>query len=138
MINMKLIIAILVLAIVLVAGCTQQQSEARDNFTQESENASKAIHEATEGMKADLKIELARNVQNVINVGMRNIGTVDIYLEKITVYVDEEPKSTVGNTGILNPGQVAMFNVTDATNSCNKTLKVVLSSGREDMTMIKC
>jgi len=135
---MKLIIAILILAIVFMAECTQQQSQSKDNIEQISENASKTIHETTESMKARVSIESAINNQNVIKVGIRNTGSDDIFLEKIKAYVNEETKGIEGNIGILNPGQVAMFNVTDATNSCNKIIKIVLSSGLEDSRIIMC
>ena len=134
-------IIVLVLVTALIAGCTQPVPNQNKNLTETGENASKTIQEPE---STQFRVEFARNVQNVIKVGIRNTGNEgNIYLEKIKVYVDTEAKTITNIVGMksnvtIEPVEAATFDVIGVNNPCNKLIKIVLSSGLEDGRRVSC
>ncbi len=135
---MKKILLLGLIAIIFITGCTQQKTQI-ENFTETKEKAEETIEGIRRSMGMQITIESARSkTLKDVEVSIRNTGIVDINLEEIEAFIDEEPKNIKGNIGILKPGQPTSFNITEVTNPCNKVLKIIIESGLEDYATIMC
>jgi flagellin-like protein len=90
------------------------------------------------GMKA--KIEVAQFYSaNWVNATIRNIGTVNIDIAKLGIFVDGVLSTYNPNTGILAPGSTITINITNATPACTgKVLEISFENGFEDYETIAC
>ena len=109
-----------------------------NNLTTIATNATK---EATNTMGMQARIEVAQFYSaNWVNATIRNIGTVNIDVAKLGIFVDGVLSTIYSpNTGMLAPGSTITINITNATQACTgKVLKISFENGFEDYVTIAC
>ena len=133
-------IILIVMIVVSLAGVTWTWYNGI--VTTVTEANTNATSTATSALGTQMRIEAARydSVKRLVNVTMRNIGTVDIDLSKLGTYVDGSFCATyTPNTGRLTPGDTRSIGITNTTAACkNKVVKITLDSGFEDYRTISC
>jgi FlaG/FlaF family flagellin (archaellin) len=135
------IISIILIVMIVVALGGMTYTWFRGMVGSLSESAENATSTATNtlGMRAELEAVKYYSA-NKVNATIRNSGTVNINKSKIGAFVDGKycPVYTP-NSGILSPGAVETFSITNTTAACpNKVLKITVESGLESYRTIVC
>ena len=91
-----------------------------------------------ENMMQQFGIQSITYTGDTLRVSIINVGGNDIDVSLISALIDNSNKNIVGNTGTISPGEIASFNVTSASGSCNKVLVLRLPSGTMDSSSIVC
>ncbi len=100
-----------------------------------------ATESATSRIGTQGRIGVARFYPSTwVNATIRNIGTVDIDLSKLGIFIDGVLSTTyTPNTGKLTPGSTITINITNTTAACtDKILKISFPSSIEDYKTISC
>jgi len=101
--------------------------------------AANATNTATSIVSMEARIEAARFYPTKwVNASFRNIGTVNISLAKLGVFIDGVLSTYSPNTGMLSPGNVETINITNTTQACGKVLKITFENGFEDYRTVTC
>jgi flagellin-like protein len=104
-------------------------------------SATSATQAATNKIGIKARIEVAQFYSpNWVNATIRNIGTVNIDMAKLGIFVDSVLSTVYNpNTGMLTPGSTVTINITNATPACTgKVLEISFESGFEDYETIAC
>ena len=108
-------------------------------FQSISESAGETVTGSSTAIATNFKIEAATNTTaTTVATAIRNTGTQNINMTKISAYVSDSLQTTQGNTGILVPGNVSVFNVTNVNNPCGKILRITIETGISDTISITC
>lgn len=138
------VIAIILILMIVVSLAALAYVWFMTVFTSLTGAAEETATGAERAIGTSFKIEAAKNITpgDVIKVSMRNIGTFDIDMSKIAVYLDgaqQDPTNLEGISGItLSPDYVKSFNVTNVANPCNRVLQVTVPVGASDVTTTTC
>lgn len=138
------IIAMVLILMIVVALTGLAYTWFTGIFGSLTTSATNATTTATTAMGMQVRIEAAKinstTAGKGVNATIRNIGTVDIDVSKLGVYIDGSLCSTYNpNTGKLTPSLTATLQITNTTAACtNKVLKITLESGFEDYKTITC
>jgi hypothetical protein len=106
-----------------------------NDFKELSSNSTNTIRDVGYGISTAFSIVDARNVQDNVNVVMRNIGAKDMSTNGISVTIDGVSKNVAGVSSTVFIGQVVAFRVTDAANSCGKTLSIEIAGISQQATI---
>jgi len=136
------VIAVILILMIVVSLAALAYVWFMTVFTSLTGAAGEAATGAETAIGTSFKIEAAKNTSvDTIKVSMRNIGTVEIDMSKIAVYLDgiqQDPVNLVGNTGTLSPDYVKGFNITNVASPCNRVLQVTVPTGATDVTTTTC
>ena len=141
----KLIIAIIAIIVILIAAYLlytysplAAYIQAVTNFNDLTGEEEENIPETNENMMQQFGIQSITYTGDTLRVSIINVGGNDIDVSLINALIDNSNKNIVGNTGTISPGEIASFNVTGASGSCNKVLVLRLPSGTTDSSSIVC
>ena len=134
------IIAIILILMIVVALSALAYTWFSGIFSSLTTTTSNATSQATTAMAMQFRIEAAKSMNSAnVSATIRNIGTVNLDVGKLGVYVDGMLSSYAPNATMLNPGQTITLNITNATAACpNKVLAITLESGLQDSRTISC
>lgn len=139
------VIAIILILMIVVSLAALAYIWFMTVFTSLTGAAGETAAGAERAIGTSFKIEAAKNTTPApgatIKVSIRNIGTVDIDMSKIAVYLDgtqQDPGDLEGNTGILSPDYVKSFNITNIADPCDRVLQVTVPAGASDVTTTTC
>lgn len=134
------IIAIILIVMIVVALAALAYTWFTSIFSSLTTSATNATSKATTSMGMQIRIEAAKSYGTYVNSTFRNIGTVNINMGKLGVYIDGSLcPSYDPPTGTLSPGNTLTINITNTTAACpNKVLKITVESGFSDYTTITC
>ena len=88
-----------------------------------------------------MRIEAVKYYPGIgVNTTIRNIGTMNIDISKLGIYVDGSLCPAYNpNSGTLGPGLTKSINIVNTTAACYyKVLKITLETGFEDYKYITC
>ena len=105
--------------------------------------ATNATETVTTKLGMQFRLEAAKFYSpNYVNATIRNIGTVDINLATLGIFIDNSLHTTaayIPNTGKIIPGETTTIKITNNTAACSsKILKITIESGTEDYKTIDC
>ena len=139
------VIAIVLILMITVALAAMAYVFFTSVFTQISKGASESVSNVGTAVGTQLIIEnvAGSGWPGWANITIRNVGTVNINLTKLSFYVDNTLMTDVhGNEGILSPGNYTEIDIETGSNSipepCGKTLKVTTETGFETTAPINC
>jgi len=140
------IIAIILILMIVVALAALAYTWFSGIFTSLTTTTSNATSTATTAMAMQFRIEAAKFymctgcIGGSVNATIRNMGTVNFDIGKISPYVDGQLSWYVPNASYsLSPGQTFAINITNWTSACpNKVLMITLESGLQDSRTISC
>jgi len=132
------IIAVILILLITVALAVLAYAWFTGIFDVLISGANQSINGTQQQFGTKFSIEAATNVtEDIVTISMRNIGTVNIDLDKIACYVDDELK-TNDASGTLSPGSVASFNITAVSDPCSKVLRITVETGADETITISC
>jgi len=139
------VVAIILILMIVVSLAALAYVWFMTVFTSLTGAAGEAATGAEKAIGTSFKIEAAKNITPgptaTIKVSMRNIGTVDIDMSKIAVYLDgiqQDSANLEGDIGTLSVDDVRSFNITNVATPCDRVLQVTVPAGASDATTTVC
>jgi flagellin-like protein len=136
------VVAIILILMIVVSLAALAYVWFMTVFTSLTGAAGEAATGAERAIGTSFKIEAAKNITvDMIKVSMRNIGTVEIDMSKIAVYLDgiqQDSANLEGDAGTLAVDDVKSFNITNVANPCDRVLQVTVPAGASDATTTVC
>jgi FlaG/FlaF family flagellin (archaellin) len=135
------VIAIILILMIVVALTALAYTWFREIFGGLTVSANNATSTATTSLSMKMRIDVVKYYPGFgVNATIRNIGTVDIDMSKLGIYIDGSYCPVYApSSGKLTPGLTNTIKITNTTAACYyKVLKVSLETGFEDYKTITC
>ena len=138
------VIAVVLILMITVALAAAAYVWFSDVFGSITEDVGEAAEGVSEKISTDFDIEAVTwgNIdytQGFVNVSLRNIGTTEIDITKLAVYISGEKQDVnYMESDVLAPGEVVSIGLQNKTVACSKVLKVTTATGLEKSETIVC